>query len=607
MESKKDVNQFKEQLEETDSIPIATGIEAHEFLKELKITHKVIDDYLESSDYKTIDSMSIHFALNWYKKEGIDLSYGELNLGFLIESDIKHYFLHMLRNFFGIRKINSRLRPTKIFVGSLTSIAQILEEKENNIEIQGNLKKEIKIEGEELEVPIPFSKSRSFKISRKSYLKMKKFVENFFTQHPNNHSTESILLLDFNPVYFSYMLDEFSKNFDDVFLLNQRRPAVWNVESLKIVSKHKCKMLNLENFNDNITQKKIIMEQEDFLKKILALRNNKKVTGFFTVDGFDLWKIIQEELIPILVERGKEMIFRYTLIKKIFEKRNFSVVLEWAYTAFEERILNTEAKRKDIPIVFLQHSIIVEDPKYDIFLPFQPTLPGKGDIVAVYGQTIANFIRNKKIPENQIITSGSPRHDPFFNARKNARNDQSVLIATSSSYPRYKADGSDIRAYDNLQKTIQKLLLEIKKHPIKKPIIKLHPRKDYFELASFIRKIDKKVPIYKDQKSIEFLKDCDAVISTNFSTILLEGMILGKPTMWISTQREHLQEEGIIKKKATLFVTNYNEIENCINKLLNDNTFRKDLIDNANKYINEYFSNHGVSSRYLARKLRELQ
>lgn len=608
LETKNDLNQFKQKIEENEGIHvIASSTETHLQLIELGISHDVIDDYLNNSDYDRIDKLSINFAINWYKQKDVNLDFFGLNLGHLVESDIKHYFLDLLRKFFGINNIIKKHKPKKLFVGTLSPISKIIAEK-NNIPIYEVKSKDVvKIEGEELEIPIPFSKSHSLKISRKQYLTMKKIVEKILVSTKyENDSEKSILLLDFNPVYFSDMLLKFSQNFKNIFLLNQRRSAIWNIESLKIVKKLGCKILNLDNFNNNDSQKEIILEQDKFLENNLNLRNNKNLREFFTIDEFSLWIVIQDKLIKIIESRGKEMIFRNILVKKLFKKIKFSLVFEWAYTGFEERIVNNEANIQEIPIVFLQHSIIVEEPKYDIFLPFQPTLPKKEDKIAVYGSLISNFIKSKGISENQIIVAGSTRHDSFFKSRKNVQNNNSVVIATSSAYPRYKADGNDIRAYDKLQKTIQRLLLELKKYPEKNPIIKLHPRKDYFELASYIKKIDKNVSIFRDQKSIDFLKDCDVLISTNFSTILLEGMILGKPTMWISTQREHLLNEEIIKNKATLFVSDLNKIDDALKKILTDEQFRNNLIKNANRYIDQYFANQGDASEYLAEKFQEM-
>jgi len=233
----------------------------------------------------------------------------------------------------------------------------------------------------------------------------------------------------------------------------------------------------------------------------------------------------------------------------------------------------------------------------------QPTLPNKDDKIAVYGDVIFDFIRNKNISENNIILSGSPRHDVFFKAKEYTKNENTIVVATSSAFSIYNADGNDIRSYERWEKTIHKVLTEIRKYTDKKSIIKLHPSKDYYDIKSFIRKIDKNVPIYKDQKSIDVLKNCDMLIVTNFSTILLEAMILGKPTMMISTQNQNLQEESMVKNDATLFISEISEIGIGLNKIINDLEFRDNLIKNANNYIKQYFTNQGQASDYLAREL----
>ena len=80
-------------------------------------------------------------------------------------------------------------------------------------------------------------------------------------------------------------------------------------------------------------------------------------------------------------------------------------------------------------------------------------------------------------------------------------------------------------------------------------------------------------------------------------------MILGKPTIMISTQNQNLDEEPIVKNHATLYISEISEIGNGINKIINDSKFRNELIKNANNYIDRYFINQGQASDYLAKEL----
>ena len=61
---------------------------------------------------------------------------------------------------------------------------------------------------------------------------------------------KNILLLDFNPERYEYLLLELSKLNHNIILLNQRKPAVWNKNSLKIIRKTNTSVINLNNFSN---------------------------------------------------------------------------------------------------------------------------------------------------------------------------------------------------------------------------------------------------------------------------------------------------------------------------------------------------------------------
>jgi glycosyltransferase involved in cell wall biosynthesis len=605
-ETEEDFENYKNQIgkKEPQNI-IALSTKTHKILKKNCISHQVIDDFFTVDDYNKIDKIMINFSLNWYKQKEIDLEIEGLNLGYLLETEIVHYFLTLVRYVIGLKKIIEEKNPTKLFVGNISPIIKSIILEKKIMIIEKKTDKKLKLDRDEIEIPIPLLKSRKIKISRNQFNKTKNFIEKISTQSFTNKNLnqKSILLLDFNPVFYKQLLKNLSDKFDNVYLLNQRRPAIWNLQSLKIIKQYKCKILKFDDYNDSISKNEITIKSKELENKIAELEYNYSLKEFFKIDNVILWDVIKDEFIDILSKRSHEMVLRKTVIRKIFEEIPISIVFEWSYKGFEERIVNNQALLKQIPIVFLQHSIIVENSEFDIFLPFQPTLPDNKSRIAVYGNTSYNFIKNKKIPDSQILTTGSPRHDEFFN-NKSSKKNNSVVLATASTFPKYKASGNNIRSYDKLETIIKNVLDVVKKHSDKKLIIKLHPRTDYDDIASYIRKINKDIPIYKDQKSLDVIKNCDVLISTNFSTILLEGMILGKPTIMISDI--DFQNESIVKKNATVFVTKIEDVEDALNKILSDESFREKLIKNGDDYIKEYFTHHGKASENLTRELLKI-
>jgi len=607
IETEEDVHNFKNEIEECNEKDIvAMTTLAHKILKKKDISHQVIDEFFLDSDYDNIDNIMTNFSLNWYKQKDVQLESGGINLGYLLETEIIHYFLSITRNVIGIQKILENKNPTSVFVGNLGDITKTLLYNKDTSIVEKKSTQKLKLDREEIEIPLPLARTRKIRISRKQFNKTKNFLEKFSSKSikENNSSEKAILLLDFNPVFYKGLLKKFSEEFDRVYLLNQRRPAIWNFESRKIVKQYQCEILRLDDFNTSETKNEINEQTNSIKSKIMKLNSNENLEKFFKINDISIWNIMKNEFTGILLERSEEMIRRKVLVEQIFDAFTFSAIFEWAYKGFEERIVNYKACLMNIPITFLQHSIIVENSKFDVFLPFQPTLPDNKSKVAVYGDNSYDFIMEKGISEKQIIKTGSPRHEEFFLAREDAKQNESVVIATASTFPKYKADGNDIRSYDRLEEIIKKTLEILKKYPEKKPTIKLHPRKDYDDITSYIRDLDENIAIYRDQKSIDVIKNCEMLISTNFSTILLEAMILEKPTIMISNK--NFENESIVKSGATVFVSNINEIEEAIDRIILDKEFRKQLIINGNKYVERYFSHQNDASKYLAKELRSI-
>ena len=76
-----------------------------------------------------------------------------------------------------------------------------------------------------------------------------------------------------------------------------------------------------------------------------------------------------------------------------------------------------------------------------------------------------------------------------------------------------------------------------KNHHDKELIVKPHPQSDFINNAlELINQIDSNAKIIVDADLPELINQCDLVISFNTSTILLESLILQKPTISLITE-----------------------------------------------------------------------
>ena len=67
------------------------------------------------------------------------------------------------------------------------------------------------------------------------------------------------------------------------------------------------------------------------------------------------------------------------------------------------------------------------------------------------------------------------------------------------------------------------------------------------------------------------------------------------------------EEEPMIKNLATYFVPNLEKLDDAISRILSDEEFRKQIVENGNKHVENYFENKGNSSKYLTDVLKNIR
>jgi len=129
----------------------------------------------------------------------------------------------------------------------------------------------------------------------------------------------------------------------------------------------------------------------------------------------------------------------------------------------------------------------------------------------------------------------------------------------------------------------------------------MHPGQSIaYDLNPIIHAVNPSTPIYKNQYILDLMKDCDVLVSLGPSTILLEAMILDKPTITFAIDPQWYYEDKIFKSGATLLVKTPKDFEDALNNVLFNTEFRNELLQKGKKFVNEYLINHGNSSEFLA-------
>lgn len=605
LEGKDDMNKISRSKKQ---LVISCDYESHKKLKLKEIEHVPIEDYFLDSDKKLLDEKTLEFSLMWYKEldNNQELVVNKICLGKLLEMEIMDYFCKILKKVIGITNLIEKEKPKKIIGYSLypflTNIC-----KEKKIELVGEY---VDIESslfyDTIELPFGISKNNRIKISRKQFLKIKNTVENITTtlsnSKLNNLQEEYGLLLDFNLVQYEQLISELSKK-HKIVMLNQRRPAIWNLQSFKSIKKSDVKILKLEQISNRKLEDKIIFEKNKIKQKIESICTKSKMNNYFMIKGNSFGSTINKNFKEIITKRFQEFVEKIYLGTELFETSKISYILEWAHNGPEEQIIIKIAQTKNIPVIFLQHAMLPLNKKWEMYHPVYPYLPTENTITAIWGKIMKNYLNINNISPEKVLEVGSPKHDIFFK-EKSIKSNNYILIATNH-FAHFNFAGSDTYAFERLEKFVRIIFEKIKEKTNKQIIVKLHPAKGFFDIKKLIISIDPNVILYEETDLPKLISSCDEVISLNFSTIILEAMILKKPTMTILSEKQDFENELVVKNEATLTVSELKELDVKFDKLFN-NEIREKLVEKGTNFIDDYFSHQSVASQKIANELDKL-
>lgn len=607
VEGKEDVEDLKKHMK--DSKIISFDFESHKLLKNYGINHTFVEEYLSKNDEELLDNKTVELTTGWYQHPEIKelLNFNKINLGSLLEIEIIWYFFQFLKRNLGIKRVIEKEDPEEISTSFLSSSTlQICNDRKIKLNAQKSTKNS-SLFFDSIEIPIRIKgKNIPLKISRKNFLKTKKLLAtiinvlyNFKPKIKELKNKKTILLLDFNPVQYEKLMELLSNSEKNIILLNQRRPAIWNYNSLQIVKKSGCKIIELSDFIDSKLAEKIEKEKKTLNIQLEKLwKKDETFKEIFSIDGYSFWFAIKENFSNLTTNRFMETVERFYSLNELFDKIQVERILEWAHVGLEDKLIISIANKRNIPNMFLQHGLYPQNKKFEKYYPILPILPSEKSKHIVWGKILKNHLLNYGVNAYEIIELGSPRHDKFFEGNNKLEKTNTILLTANGLFHN-NCRGSDTRAFIKTEDFVKKIIEIIKKYPEKKLIIKLHPGKVSYDIRPLIKEIDSSIQIFQNENISEVLKKCESVISLNFSTIILDAMIYNIPTLVILPEEQNFEDEIALKSGSVLYVNDINKLESSMNDLLFNEISRNNLIKKGEDFVKDYISNRGNASQKL--------
>jgi len=601
--------------DDIETIIISFTTETDKFLTEQKIKHQLADEYLTDMDREKLfdQAISLH---SWYKKnQGLsELEFEQINLLSMMDTIEFHLFLMTeLINFLIIKKILEKNQPAQIITNKnfFQIIDLLIDNKRINV-IFTDSKLKTNLYWDKISIKYNIGRYPiSFNISRQTYFKIKNFVEQFVCTmfglwyNFKKADKETILLLEFYPPLYQNLLNELKKYGNNVIIINRRRSAVSDYDSIKILRKTNSKLLNFKKILKNSKISEIEAISDTYYAKLeKLLKNNENFENQFSIEGKTFWPIIKKRLMQIYKQRLRDYIYLIISAKNIMQKLHVKCILSLNEVGETEKTFLNVNKNKTTSVL-LEHGFVLffpESSKYDVLSSYS----NFRDKIAVWGDYQKKYlIEQRSINPNRIFVTGSPRHDSFFNSQLEKKSGlvRTILIAPT---PITHLRGHDeIGVHKKYQETIQKLCLILKKFNVN-IVVKIHPSQAQHnnEIREIVSKIDSKIPVILFRPVIELIISSDAVITITPegfapSTIILESLILKKPTMNITLDDNFYEFEYIKNSSVKAIFVDDNFEDNLKNFLLNQE-YSNTLINNGDEFIKKFLSNPGTASKSLA-------
>ena len=607
-----DINEEKlSKLKEENADFIAFDYVSHKILAKNKIKHNLIDDYINENDRKEIFQFCSTCLKQYERSDESDLKFHNIDLVSIVDRNELHEFLmDLVPKIKALKKIIDKGLYDTIFVSS--DIYEIFSETKfkPNIKFLNKIKKNL-LTLEKVDIPLNFEiMETKFTISRKKYKMLKGNIEKtttgLFRLRKNYENKKKIVLIEFDPEIYHDLLQEINKRGFQPVLVNFRKTATASLRSIKYLKKSNSLIMLAEDWLKKSQFEEIKTARANFLHKIKNITKNKIFLPNFVYDEIDFNMTIQEKINNILIQRLDEYLAQILVAESIENADDVLGIITLNFSGETEKIFSRI--KNDIPVILLQHAFAnyTKSISYFDILDDYHLIKHK---IAVWGDIIKDYlIHVKAIPENKIIVSGSPKYDSYSKIKKNKKN-QKIMLVTLRPIITHM-EGPRIELYEKYEKTLHKLIQISKDVENLQIIFKLHPQQNISnQIIINMIKGNEGIKILQFEPIKELLADCDLHVNIapdNFdaSSVILEAMMMGKPTLNIQLQKNEIEFE-FIKDNAIKSVYYDSNIERSVLDLISHHG-TDELFSNSQNFLNKYMKNRGNAAKKLIDSIEDL-
>lgn len=572
---------------------------SHKILVDNKIDHEISDTQIEKDDYPRLQQISYRLA-KWAQEPNISpkLNYDNINLGNLFYIEFHYMFLPFLKKLIEIERIVKKNQNSKFVVSN--SFYEMVNFFTKNVFKLDTVIQQEQFLYDVIKVPIKiYNITFTLIIKKSTYNRLKNFSEKIISNifgltNKSKHTKKSCLLVELDIIRYEELLTNKSPDYPNFILFNRRRPYVWNNKSLSILKNSNCSIVTHDELVDKRI-KNIVKDDKIINERISSLLEEEDFfNAFFTVDKINFWLLLKPRFIELFKKRISEAIYEIELTKNLFKKFCFSTVLLWSECGFNEQIVLNLAKQCGTKIVLIQHGLYYDTQEAKEYNQFVGIFPDMSDRFLVWGNVMKQYAEKNNYGQKTTVI-GSQFYDKSIQNHDVSDGDY-ILLTTTSPGQNQITDltVSSMHKYENTIKKISEIVSKLNK----KLIIKLHPFQDELNITHLVKTINPNIAVTKGGSSLSLIRSCELLLSIDISTTILEAQILNKPVISISVKDYGFGTPTIFKSNSCIRVQ-VEELENVLKKTLTDKEFKKHLIENGKKYVDDYISNRGHASKEI--------
>jgi len=586
---------------------IAFDYLTHKFLNKKNIPHSIIDDHIK--DYERINLFKLcrDYLKTYEKINNSGINFQNIDLVSIVDrNELLEFLMDNLPKILIIENFLNDTNYNKIFLSNL--MYQTFHNNKPHSRFQKlHYIKSSSLTFENIQIPLKIANQEiKFSISRKKYKHLKESIEKISSlifNLKNNKTKNKVILLEFDPEIYSHLLNEINSSGLQPVLINFRKSSMYSLTALKF----------LKQSNSLVITPKVFLEKNDLelisktklsIQKILIdkLENKKLFLNLISMEtNFDL--LIQTKIINIILQRLEEYILQILISEKIKNMDDVTSIITLNFSGETEKIFSKIQDK--IPVVLLQHAFAnyLESISYFDMLDDYHNIKNK---IAVWGDVVKDYLINvKKIDESKILVTGSPKYD-FYEQKNEQKNEQKIdkkIILVTLRPIISHMEGPRIDLFNRYENTLQKIQQIINNHDKIEIIFKLHPQQNPSnEIIKKMITTTNNISFFHHEPIKELLQNCDLHVNIapdNFdaSSVIVEAMLLRKPTLNIQLQSNTFEFEFI--KDNSIKLINYNDdvVQEILN-LLNENN-SLELIKNSQKHLSKYMKHRNESSYTL--------